>query len=126
MDYSSEVVRRFGSPGRVGELAKDLAGVVAGAAEDRSLSVWVRFQVQILAGRIERVRYQVYGCPHTIAAVSWVAEWLEGSEPEALAQLDVQMLAKRLDLPVEKMGKLLRIEDALQACRHEWKQTVAS
>lgn len=120
MDYSSEVRRRCASSERVGELDEGLAGRVTGEAEDRSLKVWVRFEAQVLGGRIEQVRFQVYGCPHTIAAASLVAERLEGSAPEALAALDVQELKKRLDVPVEKTGKLLRVEDALRACWQEW------
>ena len=122
MDYSSEVLRRFASPERVGELDESLAGRVAGEAEDRSLKVWVRFEAQVLDERIEQVRFQVYGCPHTIAAASLIAERLEGSAPEALAALDVQELKELLDTPVEKTGKLLRIEDALRACWQAWRR----
>jgi NifU-like protein involved in Fe-S cluster formation len=116
MDYSSEVLRRFRSPQRAGELVDGTAGVVRGEAEDRSLNVWVRFHVQVLGGRIEAVRFQVFGCPHTIAAAAAVAEWLEGRDVGALAAWDVHAAARALEVPTEKVGKLLRIEDALLAC----------
>jgi len=80
MDYSSEVVRRFRSPLRAGALADDTPGVVSGEAEDRSLHVWLRFQVQVRDRRIEVVRFQAFGCPHTIAAADWIAERLEGGD----------------------------------------------
>lgn len=117
MDYSSEVLRRFGSPLRAGELAGRSPNVARGEAEDRSLNVWVRFHVRAQDGLIRAVRFQVFGCPHAVAAADWLAERLEGRELGALGCLDMHAVARELDIPTEKFGKLLRIEDALSACR---------
>jgi len=117
MQYSSEVLRRFGSPQPASELAQGAPGrVVAGEAEDRTLHVWVRFQLHVLDDIVKAVRYQVYGCPHTVAAASWAAEWLESRSVESLSRLDVRELEAALNVPVDKLGKLLRIEDAVLAC----------
>jgi nitrogen fixation NifU-like protein len=120
MEYGSEVLRRFGSPQRAGEIASGAPGrVAAGEAEDRTLHVWVRFQVQVIAGVIKAVRFRVYGCPHTIAAATWAAEWLEGKPLEFVRRFDVGEVRTALDVPIEKLGKLLRIEDALLACARQ-------
>ena len=119
MDYSSEVVERFRSAQGAGALAGDADGLVSGEAEDRSLNVWVRFCVRARGGRIETVRYEVFGCPHTIAAAAAAAEWLDGRAAVALAEWDARAMARALDVPTEKLGKLLRIEDALRACARE-------
>ncbi|HEX7081402.1 MAG TPA: iron-sulfur cluster assembly scaffold protein [Gammaproteobacteria bacterium] len=117
MDYGPEVERRFASAEGLADLVPEASGTVAtGEAEDRTLNVWVRFQVQMLHGTIRAVRFQVYGCPHTIAAASWIADRLHGKPPEALTEVDLRRLERELDVPVEKLGKLLRIEDALAAC----------
>jgi len=117
MDYSSEVRQRFSAPDRAGDIAPAAGVVVEGVAEDRSLSVWVRFQIQITDARMERVRFRAFGCPHMLAAADCVAGMLEGQPLAALDNLDMQALAAELELPREKFGKLLRLEDALQACR---------
>ena len=52
-----------------------------------------------------------------MAAASLVAERLEGRSVGDVALLDVRALQDDLGVPVEKLGKLLRIEDALTACR---------
>lgn len=119
MDYSSEVLRRFGAPLRAGELAEGMPGRVSGEAQDRSLNIWVRFDVQVQSGLIRAVRFRALGCPHAIAAAAFVAEWLEGRGAEALGQLDIYEVARALEVPKEKLGKLLRIEDAVLACRDE-------
>lgn len=116
MDYSPEVRQRFRSPYGAGEFPGGTGGLVSGEARDRTLNVQVRFQVQVIDGVVRSSRYRVFGCPHTVAAASWVAEWLEGRPARALRQFDAHQLAARLELPVEKLGKLLLIEDALIHC----------
>jgi NifU-like protein involved in Fe-S cluster formation len=119
MDYSSEVRRRFPAPARAGAISSQDGQVVEGAAEDRSLKFWVRFQVQVLRGEIREVRFRAYGCPHSLAAADLIASELEGRPGDALVNIDLAGLAGQLALPREKQGLLLRIEDALAACHAE-------
>jgi NifU-like protein involved in Fe-S cluster formation len=116
MEYTPEVVRRFDSPRRAGELRAGLPGLVSGEAEDRTLQVWVRFQLQVIDGVVRAARFAAFGCPHTVAAASRAAEWLEGRLASDIGRLDIRAIERDLGVPVEKRGKLLRIEDALAAC----------
>jgi NifU-like protein involved in Fe-S cluster formation len=117
MEYSGEVLRRFELAQRASELPSGSSGrVIAGEAEDRTLHVWVRFELQVNDGIIEAAAFQAYGCPHTVAAASWAAERLEGRPIEFARRLNVREVQAALGVPVEKLGKLLRIEDALAAC----------
>lgn len=126
MDYSPEVRRRFTEAPGAGALDASLPGRVCGEAEDRSLNVWVRFELQVADGRVADARFQAYGCPHTIAAASWAAEWIRGRGTDALSALDVRGLVERLEVPTEKTGKVLRVEDALAACRRRLDEMDAS
>jgi len=116
MEYTPEVVRRFDSPRRAGELQAGLPGLVSGEAEDRTLQVWVRFQLQVIDGAVRAARFAAFGCPHTIAAAGYAAEWLEGRLASDIGRLDMREVESELGVPIEKRGKLLRIEDALAAC----------
>jgi NifU-like protein involved in Fe-S cluster formation len=116
MEYSPAVVRRFDAPKRARELPPGTSGLVSGEAEDRTLHVWIRFQMQLGDGVVRDSAFQVFGCPHTVAAASAVADWLAGRPVEAARTLDVRAVCAELDVPVEKLGKLLRIEDAVAAC----------
>lgn len=116
MEYAPEVRRRLGSPGRSGLLDPSGRGRASGEAEDRSLNVWVRFEVQSVDGSVRAVRFQAYGCPHFIAAADWVAEQLEGRPTRSLGEPGIRSAQAALDVPTEKLGKLLVIEDALAAC----------
>jgi NifU-like protein involved in Fe-S cluster formation len=119
MEYGSEVRQRFPAPARAGVIPPGVGTIVAGAAEDQSLRFWVRFQVELAGGTIGRVRFQAYGCPHGLAAADLVASELEGKPVDAMMQVDLENLAARIELPREKHGKLLRIEDALAACHRQ-------
>jgi NifU-like protein involved in Fe-S cluster formation len=116
MEYNAAVVRYFDAPPRARELPPGAPGLVAGEAEDRTQGVWVRFELEVVEGLIRTVALQVYGCPHTVAAANLVAGWLEGRSVTAARGIGVRALVAELEVPVEKLGKLLRIEDALGAC----------
>jgi NifU-like protein involved in Fe-S cluster formation len=119
MDYGSEVKKRFLSPNRAKGLKEDAAGVVSGESADRTLNVWIRFQIQAIDGVICAVRFNVYGCPYTVATVDWVAEWLEGRPTDALLALRMLKRREELGVPVDRLGKLLLIEDAAAICQEQ-------
>lgn len=116
MEYSPEVKRRLQSPARVADAVEPASPVVTGEADDRSLNVWVRYQVRLQGGAIDTVRFEAYGCPHFVAAADWHAEQLEGRPSGALAEPDTRGAREALGVPTEKLGKLLVIENALAAC----------
>ena len=115
MDYSREVRRRFGDQAGREPLSR-LGAVVAGEAQDRTLGVWVKFQLEVVDAQIISASYEVFGCPHAIAATDWVSQWLTRRSLDTVCQLDMHVVARELEVPVQKLGKLLRIEDALLAC----------
>jgi len=102
-----------------------LPGLVSGEAEDRTLQVWVRFQLQVIDGVVRAARFAAFGCPHTVAAAGRAAEWLEGRRANDVAHLDVRAIGRDLGVPTEKLGKLLRIEDAVAACGRALNKDVA-
>ncbi len=119
MDYSSEVRRRFGLV-LAGAAAAPMAGAVCGEAGDRTLNTWVRFSLEVDGQRIRAARFQIFGCPEAIAAAHLIAERLAGHELDKPPPLDMRGIATELDIPVQKLGKLLLVEDAVTAC---WRET---
>ncbi len=80
--------------------------------------------VQILAwqapgggdGRLARVRFRALGCPALLVAADLACERLEGCAPAALAAIEPLALHAELRLPVEKLGRVLLVEDAARRC----------
>src|SRR5690606_21487043 len=119
MEYGPAVKRRFDAPTHAGEWPPGTPDTLTGEASDRTLQVWVRFQLRTSRGIVSAARFRAFGCPHTLAAAEWAAEQVGGARVEAARALDVEAMRMELDVPIEKLGKLLKVEDALAACWRE-------
>jgi NifU-like protein involved in Fe-S cluster formation len=110
VNYSELTRRYFESPTGVGELSG--AGVFRGAAGNREQGTWVQFDLQCKSGTLLAARFLAFACPHTIAVSAWLAEQSVGKAVTRTLPESVQDLRDRFDVPVDKMGRLLIIEDA--------------
>ena len=91
--------------------------ILMGEAGAEKLGTWVRFVLQI-DGTVKDARVQAYGCPHTVAACHHVVAALQGRSLDDLVPGTPAQWGVAIDAPVEKLGRILIIEDALQAiCR---------
>ncbi|MGH8261779.1 MAG: aminotransferase class V-fold PLP-dependent enzyme, partial [Steroidobacteraceae bacterium] len=91
--------------------------VLRGEAGGPDEEVWVRFHVAVDGDDIVKdARFEALGCPHTLAVASWIASRLPGHARAEGVLGGPQAWAAALDVPIEKLGRLLAIEDALTAC----------
>lgn len=111
LDYSRFVLERFDRPPNAGRL---LGRVVRGSAGESAHGTRVEFDFRIRGGRVEDARFRAYGCPHTIAAASWVAESAAGRSLTETGWMNPLQLAEMMELPDHKLGVLLVVEDALR------------
>jgi len=117
-NYNDLTWRHFSGAAYAGVLAGE--GVRRSAAGAPDQGTWVQFDLQI--GRtgtptVQDARFQAYGCPHVIAVADWLAQSAVGREVAPLRGLpeSVAALRERFDMPVEKLGRLLLVEDAWRA-----------
>jgi NifU-like protein involved in Fe-S cluster formation len=110
MNYNELTRRYFESAANAGELTGP--GVFRGAAGSHAQGTWVQFDLQIKAGTVSAARFLAFACPHTIAASAWLAEQAVGRPINPQLPESVKALRDRFAMPVEKMGRLLIIEDA--------------
>jgi cysteine desulfurase len=95
------------------------ADVRQGRAGKRSQGTEVMFEMRIApgpaaGGTVKSARFSVYGCPHTVAVSAWICETLEGRRLEAGIPGSPAEWADRFEVPAEKLGRLLIVEDALR------------
>jgi cysteine desulfurase len=88
---------------------------LVGEAGAASLGTWVRFALNLQTGTVKDARVQVYGCPHTVAACHEVARRLAGQVPGQFAVGTPDQWRVAVRAPIEKLGRMLIIEDALGA-----------
>jgi NifU-like protein involved in Fe-S cluster formation len=110
MNYNDLTRNYFESAANAGEL--EGPGVFRGAAGNREQGTWVQFDLRIKEGAVSEARFLAFACPHTIAVAAWLAEQAVGGRLQPMLPESVQALRDRFAVPVEKMGRLLIIEDA--------------
>ena len=119
MKYSELTCRYFESTPAVGELCSDgtsaAPGLFRGSAGRQERGTWVQFDIRVQGGQVIEARFLAFGCPHTIATASWVAEQAGGSALRRELPESVQALRERFEVPQEKLGRLLIVEDAWRA-----------
>jgi NifU-like protein involved in Fe-S cluster formation len=113
MKYNAATMQYFETAPHCGVLTG--LGVSRGFAGDRARGTWVQFDVMLRSGVIESARFLAFACPHTIAVSAWVAEQATGRAPSKALSESVHCLLQRFAVPVEKLGRLLIVEDAWAA-----------
>jgi NifU-like protein involved in Fe-S cluster formation len=113
--YSELVRRYFANPVHAGQLPERYNDGVVGEATESETGARVVLSAVVDEGKIRVLRYQVFGCPHLIAAAEAFCDAAEGKTLAALTELDVPALMSSLAIPVEKSGMLFILEDAAKA-----------
>jgi cysteine desulfurase len=99
----------------------DSAGTVLRAeAGQESGELWVRLHLLVRDDTVIEARFQALGCPHTLATASWLVMQLAGRKRSQAQPGTPRDWARTLEVPVEKLGRLLLIEDALHAALQQW------
>ena len=117
--YPPTVVDHFEHPRNSGRFDAR-AGVIRGVAGSVGHGTMFALSARVAAERIEAVRFEAYGCPHCIAAGSWLSERLVGLSRGDLQQWNWREADQQLQFPAEKRGRLLILEDAVRALSEAW------
>ncbi len=113
--YSELVRGYFANPVHAGRLPEKYNNGVVGEAAESESGTRVVLSAVVDDETILLLRYQVFGCPHLIAAAEAFCDEAEGKTVTALTELDVPSLMNRLAIPVEKTGRVFILEDAAKA-----------
>jgi NifU-like protein involved in Fe-S cluster formation len=111
-----------------GYFQRPVGSVGDGATEGEAGSVaqggWIRVYVLLSEGRVQKIAFRSFACPHIIAACNRLVELLEGEPHESMLVVDMEGLSQEFEIPVEKAGKLLILKDALADCHAALMATV--
>jgi cysteine desulfurase len=92
----------------------------SGEAGSPGQETWVRFHLAVTGDIVKSARFKAYGCPHTLAVVDWLTQQLPGRRRDQGPPGTPASWAEALSVPIEKLGRLLIVEDALLACFAHW------
>jgi nitrogen fixation protein NifU and related proteins len=120
-EYSPLVIDHFNRPRNVGTFAPN-ADVIVGRAGRRDQGAEFAVSARVENNRVAEARFEAYGCPHCVAAGSWLAESLIGADRDRVQRWTWRDLAEALEIPTAKRGRLLILEDAMRALSEDWRQ----
>ena len=100
--------------------------VATGRAGDREQGAEVVLQVRVADGCVTEARFRAFGCPHFMAAASWLTDRLRGATRGDLGGWDWREAAEALEVPPAKFGRLLTLQDAVRAVAANWPGAAAS
>ena len=120
--YNEQVRSLFAKPVHAGEVQPDYTRIVRAHAAVSASGSRVELAAGLTDGRLAAVRFRVFGCPHLIALTEATCDLLEGQGIDSLRRPDVREIARDLDVPVEKTGLVLLLEDTLATLEAELRE----
>ena len=117
--YAPEVLRRFETLQGVGKLEPE-PDVIHGSAGDAEQGASIELDARIVNGRVAEARFLVFGCPHLVAAASWLVEQIVGFDQARLDAWDWQEAVRALEIPPAKYARLLTLQDAVRDLARNW------
>jgi cysteine desulfurase len=117
---SPQVRQLFETLPGVGTLPEGAGTVLRGEAGGPGEEAWVRFHLLVKGAIVTAARFQALGCPHTLATAAWLTGRLPGRRRGDLVPGEPSDWARTLGVPVEKLGRLLTVEDALRSTLERW------
>ena len=117
---SAEVLRRFRTLPLAGDFDAGTPGALRAAAGTVEQGARVQLAIRVEGDRVREARFLAHGCPHFLAACSWLAERLVGCSQGDLQGWDWREAAAALEVPPAKFGRLLTLQDAVRGLAARW------
>mgnify|MGYP001176859334 FL=1 len=123
--YGAEVRRRMASLAGAGSFAPapDVATALAG---NREQGAEIELSCRIAGDQVAEARFRAFGCPHFLAAASWITDRLRGARRDEITDWDWREAAEALEVPAAKFGRLLTLQDAVRGVVRNWPGTPGS
>jgi cysteine desulfurase len=96
--------------------------VIQGEAGGPDEETWVRFSLLVAGDTVKAARFRAFACPHTTQVAARLCAQLPGRQRAGLIPGTPPEWAAAEAVPVEKLGRLLVVEDALRECLLRWAQ----
>jgi cysteine desulfurase len=96
------------------------SGALSGESGGPGEETWVRFDLVLEGDTVKEAHFKAFACPHTTQVAEWLCRELPGRSRGALIPGTPAEWAARHGIPIQKLGRLLRVEDALRDCLAHW------
>jgi NifU-like protein involved in Fe-S cluster formation len=94
--------------------------VLSARAGNREQGAEVVLEVRVEDDRAAELAFRAFGCPHFLAAASWLTDRLRGCDRLDFERWDWREAATALEVPAAKSGRLLVLQDAVHEAARNW------
>lgn len=115
--YNERVRECFAHPVHTADITAESGGIVRANVAESGSGARLALTAVVDRGRLAELRFRAFGCPHLIAAAELCCERFEGGPVEALHDFSIGWLMETLEIPLEKTGRILLLEDAIASLR---------
>ena len=112
--YNALTRALFSDPLHVGDLQNEHEITARAAASESAGGARLQLAIGLEDGKLRECRFLVFGCPHVVAAAEWLCRNSEGGTLADLAAFHAADCMGPLEIPVEKTGRILLLEDAIR------------
>jgi len=114
--YGEIICEHFEQPRNVGTFDVDDATIGTGRVGAPVFGDKIQLQIKVTQQAvIADTRFKAYGSVTTIAAGSWVSEWLKGKTLEQATVIENAWIAEQLELPAAHIQSAVLVEAAVTA-----------
>ena len=114
--YSAVVLDYFGEPRHAGDPDPDAGQTVSASVSAGGAGPRITLAGTTADGGVwTQLTWRIFGCPHTMAAAEAACRRFTGAKISAPTEFRFVKLVEDLDIPVEKTGRVLLLEDAFRA-----------
>ena len=115
--YNDLVRSLFKNPLHAKDIPDKLGKPYKVAAQESKNGSKIVLTAVIKEENILALRFRVFGCPFLIAAAEFCCNQCEGKHNKEVENIDILHLIQILEVPTEKIGVILLLQDALESLK---------
>ncbi|MBM38125.1 MAG: hypothetical protein CMO97_03535 [Woeseia sp.] len=111
MNYNQNVQDYFANLKHTGEFVDGVTSYL----DDQGIRI--KLSARIKNKKIANLCFLAWGCPHIISATEFFCRTFESCDIQKLEQFEIKPIMQKFDIPIEKTGRILVLEDAVKSLK---------
>ncbi len=115
--YSALTRELFAELSHAGDLSRNYPLSALAGVDESAAGAKLQLALGLREATVAEMRFRAFGCPHLLAAAEWLCATYEGHNINDLVEFRAVSVMRALDIPVQKTGRMLLLEDCITVCK---------